>query len=91
MRRVALAMSVATATEANVADDNLSLAPTDIVGVIQRGLRELDVYCAQSASNVDPQMIIGYLRRLAEFANRLPRLPQRDMSASDAVGEARAN
>ena len=71
-------------------DPNLSLAPTDIVGVIQRGLRELDVYCSQSAANVDPQMIIGYLGRLADFANCLPR-PRPETGASDAVAEARAN
>ena len=74
-----------------MADENLSLAPTDIVGVIQRGLRELDVYCSQSAANIDPHILLGYLGRLAEFAQRLPAVQHAHNGAAAEAGEARAN
>ncbi len=73
-----------------MADDNLSLHPTDIIGVIQRGLRELAVYCERPAEHVDPAVIVGYMGRLAEFAQRLP-MPQAPTAQAPDAPSARAN
>lgn len=73
-----------------MADENLSLHPTDIIGIIQRGLRELAVYCERPAESVDPTVIVGYMGRLAEFAQRLPMPQPPPQQAGDASG-ARAN
>lgn len=69
---------------------SLELAPTDLVGIIQRGLRDLDAYCMRPAEAVDPQVIVGYMGRIAEFAQQLPRIPRAANGATDGA-EARAN
>lgn len=71
--------------------DNMQLFPTDIVGIIQRGLRDLDAYCMRPAETVDPGVIIGYLERVAGFAQRLPQPRMDAPAASDAGTEARPN
>lgn len=73
-----------------MADDKIILAPTDIVGIIQRGLRELSVYCDRPAEDVDPGTLIAYMGRLAHFAEQLPRPAAQAPQAQDAP-EARAN
>ena len=73
-----------------MADDNLSLAPVDLVGIIQRQLRDLATYCDRPAEHVDPHVLLGYMGRIAEFAQRLP-VPQQPIAqAGDASESARA-
>lgn len=74
-----------------VADDNLSLAPVDIVGIIQRQLRDLATYCDRPAEHVDPHVLLGYMGRIAEFAQRLPVPQQPAPQAADAPETVRAN
>jgi len=69
---------------------SLSLAPTDLVGIVQRGLRDLDAYCMRPAETVDPDVILGYMGRLAEFVQKLPRIQYAGNGAADGA-EARAN
>jgi hypothetical protein len=73
-----------------VADENLSLAPVDIVGIIQRQLRDLANYCDRPAEAVDPHVLLGYMGRIAEFAQRLP-VPAGAHGASETPEGARAN
>jgi len=74
-----------------VADENLTLAPVDIVGIVQRQLRDLAAYCDRPAEQVDPQVLLGYMGRIAEFVQRLP-MPAGAMASPDTAAEgARAN
>lgn len=72
-----------------MADESLTLAPVDIVGIVQRQLRDLATYCDRPAEQVDPQVVLGYMGRIAEFVQRLPLQPN-TMPSTEAEG-ARAN
>ncbi len=73
-----------------MADENLTLAPVDIVGIVQRQLRDLATYCDRPADHVDPQVVLGYMGRIAEFVQRLP-VPVGAMASTETAEGARAN
>lgn len=66
------------------------LCANDILGIIQRGLFELNQYLNQNASTVNPSVVMAYLERMAQFTQQLPtHVPPE--AASPASGTARAN
>lgn len=49
----------------------INLTANDILGIIQRGLMELHAYCGQVPQNVDPQVCMHVLERMASFVGQL--------------------
>ena len=54
-------------------DSNLTLTTNDILGIIQRGLMELNAYLSQAPQSVDPAIVEAYFERMGSFVGRLPR------------------
>jgi hypothetical protein len=51
----------------------LQLSPNDVIGAVQRMIRELDNYLwAVPVSQIHPYVIMATLERAAQFANTLP-------------------
>lgn len=73
-----------------MADESLTLAPVDIVGIVQRQLRDLANYCDRPAEQIEPDVMLAYMDRIAAFVQRLPmRAP---VPTADGASEgARAN
>lgn len=49
--------------------------PNEVLGIMQRLLRELDAYCAQPVEYVHPAVCQAYLERVFQWSSQLP-MPQ---------------
>lgn len=73
-----------------MADESLTLAPVDIVGIVQRQLRDLANYCDRPAEQIEPDIMLAYMDRIAAFVQRLPMRGPAPGTDAPAEG-ARAN
>lgn len=52
--------------------NDITLTSNDVMGIIQRSLRELDAYLSQAPQAIDPNVGMAYLERAAAFMMKLP-------------------
>ena len=75
--------------------DSISLTPSDILGAIQRGLRELDVYLQQPVIAVDVGASVTHLNQMIERLGVLAEMQgamRKSQAAANSNGtDARAN
>ena len=70
----------------------IELNPSDALGVVQRGLHELQVYFnAREAMQVDVPASLAHLERLIPFLEQLQKMQASIMAANQNGAEARAN
>ncbi len=72
-------------------DFPLTLTTNDILGIIQRALMELHVYCGQTPGDVNPAVCMAYLERTAQFVGQLPSHQRSSNAGKGAEAPARAN
>lgn len=76
--------------EPNDTSDAIQLSTNDIVGAVKQMHWELGAYMNQPVYQIDPEIVMGCLERMAQFTSRIPRLPQAQNGAK-AEAEHRAN
>lgn len=70
----------------------IEMNPSDALGVVQRGLHELQVYFnAREAMQVDVPASLAHLERLIPFLEQLQRMQGAILAANQNGAEARAN
>ena len=71
----------------------IEMNPSDALGVVQRGLHELQVYFNNTeAMRVDVPSALGHLERLVPFLEQLQKMQAAVMAAQqNGAAEARAN
>ena len=57
--------------------------PNEVLGIMQRLLRELDAYCSQPVEYVQPAVCYAYLERVYQWVQQLP-APQQQASAPES-------
>lgn len=67
----------------------ITLTNSDIIGAVQRGIRELDAYLSNPTGNVDVALCVGHMERLTELMGRVQNMQPAAQNGANA--EARAN
>lgn len=57
---------------ADDANDKILLTPSNIVGIMQRSLLELNAYLGQAPQNIDLNAVMNALNDIATWVNRMP-------------------
>lgn len=63
---------------ANDTDETYDLTASNVIGIVQRGIRELDAYLHQPWYRIDKNRAMAYLGEAAQWVQRLEPLPQPD-------------
>ena len=76
-----------------MADSDISLTPSDIVGAIKQGLTELHQYLSMPLQEVNPALCVPHLERMTDFMRKLAAMqgPMRQAENGGARPEARKN
>lgn len=69
--------------------DSITLTASDIVGAVQRGIRELDAYLSNPTGNVDPDLCVAHMERLTAMMGKVQAMQPPSQNGANA--EARAN
>ena len=65
------------------ATPSLTVTSSDIVGAVQRGVAELQVYLNQPIHLIDGPMCVAHLERMMGFISRIPAVPPQDAANSN--------
>ena len=74
-----------------MADSDITLTPSDIVGVIKQGLGELQMYLGQPINEINPSICVPHLNRMTAFMEKLTEMQGPVPTAPGARPEARKN
>lgn len=57
-----------------MADSDITLTPSDIIGAVKQGLGELHMYLSQPLTEINPAICIPHLQRMTGFLERLAQM-----------------